>query len=202
MTIKNNSVVSSVKRIVRLVNVDSLTLSVNNTNIKCKVGCYSCCKRWIEISVAEAIIIRNELVNSGKWDYVKLKCTEYADVSKNSNETSWFLMNLPCVLLDMSNATCCAYSVRPPQCSLHFVTSDSSVCHPWKYCSEKPDVIDSSSLVMKFVGEFTHAVGESVLSFRSHIPVALLIADRISSYDIDNSHSYTKIMNDVINGSK
>lgn len=153
-------------------------LTIHKDEITCKPKCAGCCRRLIYISVAEAIIISDYLVRTGKWEKIREKSRAQIEILKNSNSTSWFRMNISCPILE--NELCQAYSIRPPECSTHFVKSDPELCHPWSVQSgnyEKFDMVDLFQKFSEYIEKKTDSYG--ILKINLPIPVALLLANRI-----------------------
>jgi Fe-S-cluster containining protein len=155
-------------------------LNVLKEKCPCKPGCSACCSRLVHISVAEALIIYEHLRKNKSWESVREIALSQYKTASTVNETAWFKMNNSCSVLDPNTKMCRAYSVRPTPCSVHFVTSDPSVCDPWSLSNgsfEKADFPEIHAEFMKtIVGELS---GRGVLELRLPMPAALLFAERV-----------------------
>jgi hypothetical protein len=54
---------------------------INNPDISCKPGCDACCKRYVAISIAEAMVIVDFLKRNHKWDRVAKIAEEQKDMA-------------------------------------------------------------------------------------------------------------------------
>lgn len=155
-------------------------LNVFLDRIKCKPGCASCCSRMIYVSIAEALVILEDLESTGKWTETRARCLDQKDLARGSNPVSWFKMNIPCPVLDPSTKMCGAYEVRPTACSTHFVASDPSGCDPWGTSSEQYEPIRMNDLHAEFMAAMEACVdGYGILAYRMPMPTALLFAENI-----------------------
>jgi Fe-S-cluster containining protein len=147
----------------------------------CAPGCSSCCSKMVHITIAEALVIWTHLSNTGKIKKVLKKSEEMSSISRMSNAVSWFKMNLKCPILDESTNLCQAYEVRPPACSIHFVSSDPKSCDPWETRYEPYKSEALGDVYKEFRNKFEAEVdGHGIFAYVMPIPQALILADRIS----------------------
>lgn len=145
----------------------------------CKKGCSGCCRRMIQVTVAEAIIIQEHLEVNGRWTEVAKKCHVDLKVVRESNPVSWFRMNIPCPVLTDKDE-CGAYAVRPAVCSVHFARSNPDLCHPW--ATEVGDMlpVELTDVYLDFEKALHSSVdGHGVLALKMPLPASLLMAERI-----------------------
>lgn len=146
----------------------------------CRKGCSACCSRMVRVTVAEAAVMLEHLERAGTWREVREAAREQARIAMAAADRSWFMMNIPCPVLDRGTGECRAYPVRPTPCSAHYVTSDPSLCDPWstragEYRPE-PDVEAHEAFLRALEREVD---GYGVLALRLPVPAALLLAERI-----------------------
>jgi len=155
-------------------------LNVLGNDCPCKPGCAACCSRLVQLSVAEALIIYDYLKNKNLWSKVRENAMAQYKLALSTDEVSWFKMNISCSVLDQNTKMCMAYLVRPTSCSVHFVTSDPSVCDPWSVSEkafEKTDFPDIHTDFMDVIHK--ELSGRGVLELRLPMPSALLFAEKI-----------------------
>ena len=145
----------------------------------CKRGCHHCCSRLVHPSVAEAMVIRDELVKSGSWNSVLNRAKELVSLSMSTTVESWFKMNIKCPVLDPETKDCLAYSVRPIVCSSHFVKSKPSSCDPWSLEPLNYERADSEP-ALEFFQKKLDKLGHGVLSTRLPMSAALITANKLS----------------------
>jgi Fe-S-cluster containining protein len=145
----------------------------------CSPGCHACCHRMMEVTVAEATVMVTYLRASGGWKRVREAASGLAGRARECSADSWFKMKTRCPVLT-DDGMCGAHEVRPPACSVHFVTSDPAACDPW---SSETDFrpVDMSSVYL----EAQARIGESIppggiMSVVLPLPLALLLADRVA----------------------
>ncbi len=154
------------------------TLPIAKT-IKCRVTCSHCCKRKIKITVAEAIILQNFLKDKKEWDKVKEKCKELIFASVNSNDVTWYKMNIECPIL--KDDMCMTYEIRPPACSTHFSISNPESCSS-RSLEQGFKSLDFIDLYNEFRNKFESQVDNyGILQFTTHIPLALLLAEKVQT---------------------
>lgn len=158
-------------------------LAVYSSEIRCRTGCDGCCSRMIHVTVAEATVIQEELVKSGRWPEVKQRALEQAPIVKAANPVSWFKMNLKCPALDPETRKCTAYAVRPTPCSTHFAASDPALCDPWSTKGGVYEPVEMPDIHEDFVKKAESELdAHGVLAYRMAMPVALLFAERIKDH--------------------
>lgn len=154
---------------------------IRSKEIRCRSGCAGCCRRLIKASVAEAVIIYDHLKRSGKWAKVRKKAKELLPIAKNAEPVSWFMMNLPCPVLDLNTNTCLAYRVRPAACSTHFVRSDPELCSPHSVKSGPYVPVDFDDLLGKFLDRLaSNVAGFGILQLQLPLPSGLLLAEAVN----------------------
>lgn len=153
----------------------------SKVKISCKPACAGCCSRYTQISVAEGIIIYDNLRHNQKWMEVRKRAKEQLPLIKDVSPIAWFKSNIKCSILNPDTKLCLAYRVRPAVCSTHFVVSDSKLCDPWLNGSGKFETLDFNDLYFKFRSRLENAVdGFGIFSMNFAIPSALLLAEKIS----------------------
>lgn len=159
----------------------SRRLMDHRKKISCKPSCAGCCSRMISVTVAEATVIYDHLVSAGTWGAVRSEARNQASEARKADPLAWFKMNRPCPVLERDSRLCLAYKVRPAACSTHFVTSDPDLCGPWSATSGRYEPADMDDLAEEFT-EFvrSHVAKSGILSLELPMPVALLLAERIS----------------------
>jgi len=156
------------------------SLTVLGNRCKCKPGCSACCSRLIYINVAEALIIYSHLKDSGTWQKVRETAQSQYGLASSSSEIAWFNMNKACPVLDPETKKCRAYSVRPTSCSVHFVTSDPSLCDPWSTSAGNFESAGFPEIHAEFMETLSQILsGRGVLEFRLPLPAALLFAEKV-----------------------
>jgi Fe-S-cluster containining protein len=156
-------------------------LRVLGNKSPCGPGCSNCCSRLVHISVAEGILIYERLVKNGKWLNVRKNAREQFPIIHDIHPLTWFKMNRPCPVLDPDTKTCRTYEVRPAACSTHFVSSDPKLCSPWSTSTGDYKSEDMSDLLESFQKRLEECVdGFGILKLELPLPVALLLAERIS----------------------
>lgn len=161
---------------------------VKTSKVSCKPGCSACCKRYVAISLAEAMVMVDFLKKNGKWDRVAKAAEEQREMAAKVKPLAWFKMGIPCPVLNQ--AICDAYPVRPTTCSAHFVKSPPEACSPNSTSVSFYEPYESSEAHMTFAKQFETAVGkDSFLRTKAPMPIALLIAEKLSmdpGPDFDN----------------
>lgn len=146
----------------------------------CKPGCHSCCHRHVEITVAEAAIMVVHLRATGEWGRARKAAKDLADLSRSCSPDSWFKMKIRCPALSDAGM-CSVYSVRPPACSVHFVSSPPSGCDPWSSEQTGFDPVDMLDVYVKSQLAIREELPKGgIMSMTLPLPIALLIADRVS----------------------
>lgn len=153
--------------------------SMRIPNISCKIGCSNCCKRYICITIAEAIVLIDFLKKNGRWDRVKSAAESQQDTAINIRPVAWFKMGLACPILH--DGVCDAYPVRPIVCSTHFVTSRPEMCGSTSTASGDYESCEMPDVHMNFARSFDRVLdNRSSLKIVAPMSIALLVADRIS----------------------
>lgn len=146
--------------------------------IKCRAGCSSCCSRMIHVSVAEALVMHESLIASGKWPEVRKRAVAQKPVAASASPMAWFKMNIKCPVLE--DGMCGAYDVRPTPCSTHFAESDPSLCDPWGTASGEYSPVQMNDIHDEFMRALEGLVdGHGILAYRMPISSALLFAEGI-----------------------
>lgn len=148
---------------------------------RCSPGCSGCCSRLVTVSLAEAVVMHDELVRSGRWPAVREAAEAQADLLRAAGHITWFKMNQKCPVLDPKTNLCSGYAARPAVCSTHFAKSDPSLCHPWKAGEGKfmpVDFVDLHSEMLDRMKD-SHPDLEFLLS-SAPMPLALLMAERLA----------------------
>jgi Fe-S-cluster containining protein len=149
-------------------------------DISCLPSCSGCCSRLIPVSIAEAIIIYQDLKESGRWSSIRSKCEELLPVISSSNQVSWFKMNIPCIFLQ--NNLCTVYKIRPASCFTHFSKSHPSLCGPWSQSEGEFKPIDYLDLHAEMLNKISDvSPGNNYLIHSAPFPVSLLMAERLVS---------------------
>lgn len=155
-------------------------LQINKENVTCKPGCSFCCSRLIHITIAEAIVMLDNLRTTKKWETVKSDCVNIYKISMQSEPLTWFKMNIQCPVLDKNTNSCNAYQVRPTPCSTHWVCSPPDLCDPWGNNAGTFRLISDTDIHQEFFNKLEQEVdGHGILILRLPIPAALLFAERI-----------------------
>ena len=102
-------------------------------------------------------------------------------LAKNAEPVSWFLMNLPCPVLDPGDNTCLAYRVRPAACSTHFVRSNPGLCSPHAVKSGPYVPADFDDLLGEFLDRLaSNVAGFGILQLQLPLPSGILLAEAIN----------------------
>lgn len=148
----------------------------------CRSGCSACCSRMIFVSLAEALVIHQHLVERGEWESVKAAAALLMPMLENSQPSTWFQMNQACPVLNHESRTCRAYEVRPTPCSAHYVTSKPELCDPWSTTLGHYEAVDFVDIHDEFVTKLAAVVDASgFLTVRLPMPAALIMAEKIQS---------------------
>ena len=148
-------------------------------NISCRPGCSACCKRFLSITLAEAVVIASYLKKNKRWDRVFAVSKEQQAIAFDVKPIVWFKMELPCPALNQN--MCDAYQVRPVACSAHFATSEPDACSPTSTSLNTFQPLDMEDLHIRFAERFNALIGEkSMLRMRAPMPIAMLIGEKIT----------------------
>lgn len=159
---------------------DRRRLRMYGEKVRCAAGCSGCCSRMVVVTVAEASVVLEQLIKDGTWPRVRESAMSQARIARHANERSWFLMNIPCPVLDPDTKRCSAYSRRPTPCSVHFATSSPELCSPWSAESGTYAPVEMSDIHADFLKGLARTVdGYGVLALSMPMPAALLLAERI-----------------------
>jgi len=159
----------------------SRRLKIYGNDVPCKPGCAGCCSRLIRITMAEATILYEHLVQNGEWTEVRKEARDQFSLVKEVDPVAWFKMNRSCPVLNPKTRNCRGYAVRPAFCSTHFVTSSPDLCDPWNAADgiyQPVDMDDLMEIFSKRVSE--NVAGYGIFGLELALPVALLLAERIS----------------------
>jgi Fe-S-cluster containining protein len=171
-------------------------LNIIKEPVSCKAGCNSCCSRLITITMAEAVVIHEYLVQNKKWSKVREKSIELFKLSHDTDPIAWFKMNISCPILD-EKGLCSAYSIRPVVCSTHFVTSDPDLCSPWSSKSGSYKSVDMGDLYIEFQEKISSKIDSyGIFNLRLPLPTALLLAERIQ---VQSNLDFQQTMNMLFN---
>ena len=155
----------------------SAALRVFHPKIPCSKGCCACCKRYILVTLAEAVVLVEFLKENDKWEKVK----EIAEGQRQiqAEPLVWFKLGIPCPILS-SDGLCNAYLVRPVVCSTHFVTSAPEACSPMSTSLNPYEPFNFLEVHMDFIKSFDRILKTSSLRIRAPMHLALLMADKLS----------------------
>jgi hypothetical protein len=152
--------------------------SLTKSGIKpsCKKGCASCCYRKIYVTLAEAIIIYREIKKKKILQEVLKDCKKNESIVSETDANSYFVMKIPCPLLNTKTNSCRVYSVRPVGCSTHWVLSSPKLCDPWNSTNAQYRPFQFNSIANSFYKIAARKNGTQAL-IRLPIQQALLIVD-------------------------
>lgn len=154
-------------------------LTMYSDSVPCRSGCDGCCSRLTRVTVAEAILMYEHLLQDGTWSGVRAAAVEQAPEANKASPVSWYKMNIKCPAL--RDGRCAAYPVRPIACSTHFVQSEPSACDPWSANVGAFRTLDFRDIAMEETTRLIDSLEPyGVLQIELAIPVALLLAERIS----------------------
>lgn len=147
---------------------------------RCVPGCHSCCHRTVEVTVAEATVVVDHLRRAGSWKPVRKACEELAERARTVSPDAWFKMKTRCPVL-ADDGRCSAYAVRPPACSVHFVTSDPSLCDPWSSSAGEYSPVELRDVYALSQERIREALPDGgIMTMVLPLPIALLLADRVA----------------------
>jgi len=156
-------------------------LYVIREGIPCKAGCAGCCSRVIKATMAEALIIHEHLVISGKWPEVRARAEAQMPTIMEADPKAWFMMNRKCPALDPASSKCLAYRVRPVLCSTHFVRSNPALCNSHAVAVGKYEPIQFNDLVEAFLERMlANVAGSGIFQLELPLPAALLLSERVN----------------------
>lgn len=158
--------------------------------VTCKAKCNHCCSRRVVVTIAEALIIREYLIQKDLWKETLKRAKSKQELSAEIDTSTWFAMNIKCPILNEESGLCEAYEVRPPPCSTHLVSSDPSACDPWSSSSYSYQKIDTSPIIEEYDKVVSRVLSRSPLSFRLPIPNALVIAEIMAERKFEDFESY------------
>jgi Fe-S-cluster containining protein len=156
---------------------------------RCSRACNGCCSRHLEVTVAEASVVVSHLKGRGGWREVRDEAKAQVPVAKVTPPSAWFKLNIKCPVLDRGTGLCRAHPVRPPACSTHYATSDPSACDPWSSSQSEYRPVVLGDVFAEAQKEIRSGLAsDGILTLQLPMPVALLMADRVSlrsglSYD-------------------
>lgn len=150
-------------------------------DVRCRPGCSACCSRYLEVTVAEAMVVVEHLRQAGRLRAVLDAARSQVQAVRQTPQNAWFKLNIPCPVLDPSTRLCSAYPVRPPACSTHHAVSDPSACEPWSSSDQPFMPVDFADVFMESQRRVLGATeADGILRMQLPMPVALLLADRAS----------------------
>jgi hypothetical protein len=150
------------------------------TACPCHSGCSACCSRLVYASVAEFLLIQEELTKDGTWSAVRQRSQNLIRLCRIAAPLAWFKMNLKCPVLDPKSQTCMSYAIRPPACSIHWVSSSPTACDPWSLKPESYERVMMDDLFQNFSETLAKAVdGHGIFGMILPMPIGLLFAERI-----------------------
>ncbi len=103
--------------------------------ISCRAGCGACCRQRVPISIAEACVI-SELIMDQPKDRSRIlqkrittarrKLESHPQALNPAGEVEYFSLGLPCPFLE--EESCSIHPSRPAACRQHLVTTPSARC--------------------------------------------------------------------------
>jgi len=155
-------------------------LAVRTPQITCKPKCSACCKRYVPITLAEALVLIDFLKKHERWDRVAASAEAQRDASMTVRPVAWFKMGLACPILNQ-DGMCDAYPVRPVACSAHFAVSPPEACGPLSTSFNQFEPCEFAEVHVEFAKAFDTVVSaSSSLRIRAPVSAALLMGDKLS----------------------
>lgn len=156
-------------------------LHVLKGDVPCKAGCSACCSRLVKVTMAEALIMYEHLVDSGRWPEVRARSEAQMPAAMEVAPRAWFMMNRKCPALSPESSRCLAYPVRPALCSTHFVRSNPALCDPHSMTGGEYKPVQFNDLVEAFLKQMLVSVaGSGLLQLELPLPAALLLSERVN----------------------
>lgn len=152
-----------------------------NSRIACRAGCNHCCSRYIELSVAEAVIIRDYLVRTDQWKEVLKKCRQYNKLYFDYDHDTWFLSNIRCPVLDLNTGLCKAYKVKPVICTTRHAVDVRDACHPYDLSTTFPTPLNFDQVTKNFYSWLVEKHKNSPMSRIVPLVQGLLLAEGLKS---------------------
>lgn len=164
----------------------SAFLQAIQASVSCKIECSACCRRYIVVTLAEALVLIDFLKEHKRWDYVAPIAREQLDLAMGIRPAAWFKSSIRCPLLFEDK--CLAYDVRPVSCSSHFALSSPESCSA--ECTSPEVFVPFDVQDSVFEKTLARVTGqESLLRKKLPMAVALCIGDKMnmSADDFDTA---------------
>jgi len=119
--------------------------------VKCKKGCYFCCEQNVDVSINEAMLLRQAMKEDDiQIDMEKLKRqAKYTyDTWSEQPEEDW-----SCVFLQ-EDKTCAVYDWRPASCRKYFSASPPKLC----------DIRRRNQKIRRFVSTYAEILGTVIFN--------------------------------------
>ena len=156
-------------------------LQVFKNAVPCRPGCAGCCSRLVKVTMAEALIMYEHLLSTGRWPEVRGRAEAHMPEVLSVSPSAWFLMNKKCPVLDPKTSRCLGYPVRPILCSTHFVKSSPDLCDPHGIAPGRYEPVQFNDLVEAFLKRMmAHVAGSGIFQLELPLPAALLLSERIN----------------------
>lgn len=156
-------------------------LHVLKDKIPCRSGCAGCCSRMIKVTMAEALIMYEHLVTSGRWPEARARAEAQMPEVMEVGPPAWYMMNRKCPVLDPGTSKCMAYPVRPALCSTHFVKSNPALCDPHTVVAGRYEPVQFNDLVETFLRKMlANVAGSGIFQLELPLPAALLLSERVN----------------------
>jgi len=156
-------------------------LRVLGSSAPCKAGCSGCCSRLVKVTMAEALIMYDHLLESGEWVGVRARAEAQMPEAMEASPAAWFMMGRRCPVLRPESGTCLAYPVRPALCSTHFVRSNPGLCDPHAVVQGKYEPVQFNDLVEAFLKKMlANVAGSGIFQLELPLPAALLLSERVN----------------------
>ncbi len=151
--------------------------------VSCKPGCSACCSYPLYVSILEGMVLYRHLTEKGLWSpSLRKKLEQHADRTFDLTAEVWFMLDLPCPLLDKGK--CSAYAARPFTCRTLYARTDPKFCHPHRVVGAK--YVPRDGLTAQFREAETKILARHRLSLLG-MPLsrAILLGEKIVSGEID-----------------
>jgi Fe-S-cluster containining protein len=149
--------------------------------VSCRRGCTHCCHQVVGVSLAEAVVLLEE-VDLSWWANNRSEVERRARLWLDGmTSEAWFVTRTPCVFLDGTD--CSVYSVRPITCAAYAVVTDPKMCsadYPGAtigYVDMSDVALPASALALRLAKDVAMPQGVMPMS------VALVLARRFMAGD-------------------